>query len=77
MFKKVHESRLRRMAKRQRLRLVKSRRRDPDATEFGAYWLEPEAETDRSSWRGPDLYFNLDQVEAALTDWRKRNDGDA
>lgn len=36
---KVRENRLRRMAKRQGLELVKSRRRDPRALDFGAYQL--------------------------------------
>lgn len=37
---KVRENRLRRMAERQGLRLVKSRRRDPRALDFGVCWLE-------------------------------------
>jgi hypothetical protein len=36
---KITESRLRRMAARQGLRLMKSRRRDPDAYDFGGYML--------------------------------------
>ncbi len=36
---KVRENRLRRMAARQELRLVKSRRRDPRALDFGTYGL--------------------------------------
>jgi hypothetical protein len=36
---KVRENRLRRAAHRQRLRLVKSRRRDPRAYDFGGYML--------------------------------------
>jgi hypothetical protein len=36
---KVRENRLRRMAERQGLRLVKSRRRDPRALDYGEYWL--------------------------------------
>lgn len=36
---KVRENRLRRTAKRQGLRLEKSRRRDPRALDFGTYWL--------------------------------------
>jgi hypothetical protein len=62
---KVYENRLRRKAKRQELELVKSRRRDPDATDFGHYWLAPEGDPDRSSWQGP--FSDLGQVEAALT----------
>lgn len=37
---KVRENRLRRMAERQGLRLVKSRRRDPRAVGFGLYQLD-------------------------------------
>lgn len=36
---KVHENRLRRMAERQGYTLVKSRRRDPRALDYGRYWL--------------------------------------
>lgn len=36
---KSRETRLRRMAERQGMRLVKSRRRDPRALDYGKYWL--------------------------------------
>jgi hypothetical protein len=36
---KVRENRLRRMAGRQGLQLLKSRRRDPRALDYGRYWL--------------------------------------
>jgi hypothetical protein len=36
---KVRENLLRRMADRQRLQLQKSRRRDPNALDYGTYWL--------------------------------------
>jgi hypothetical protein len=36
---KVRENKVRRMAERQGLQLVKSRRRDPLAIDFGTYWL--------------------------------------
>jgi hypothetical protein len=36
---KVLENRLRRAADRQGLRIVKSRRRDPRAIDYGSYWL--------------------------------------
>ena len=39
MTEKTRETRLRRMAARQELRLVKSRRRDPRATDYGTYVL--------------------------------------
>ncbi len=63
----VRENRLRRMAARQELRLAKSRRRDPRATDYGQYELI-------------DLYTNtlivtcedLDQVEYWLTDGQDR-----
>jgi ribosomal protein L34 len=40
---KVRENRLRRMATRQGLQLVKSRRRDPRALDYGTYWLVDES----------------------------------
>lgn len=75
MDEKVRENRLRRKAERQDLRLVKSRRRDPDATDFGTYWLVPEGDSDDSSRRGP--FADLDEVEAALTGRREEVSGDA
>ena len=36
---KVRENRLRRMADRRGLTLVRSRRRDPHALDYGLYWL--------------------------------------
>ena len=61
---KVRENRLRRMAERQGLRLVKSRRRDPLAYDYGLYMFVA-AGTDG----GGDLAYNLDldQVERSLT----------
>ena len=38
-LEKVRENRLRRMASRQGLQLLKSRRRDPRALDYGTYWL--------------------------------------
>jgi hypothetical protein len=61
---KIRENRLRRMANRQGLQLRKSRRRDPLANDYGAYWLiEPFNNILVSSEFGTDL----DQVEQALT----------
>jgi hypothetical protein len=57
---KVHENKLRRMAKRQGCELVKSRRRDPRAIDFGTYQLVPA----KGKPLGP---FTLDEVEARLT----------
>jgi hypothetical protein len=39
MTEKAAENRLRRAATRQRLRLIKSRRRDPRASDYGTYML--------------------------------------
>ena len=67
---KVRENRLRRMAERQGLRLVKSRRRDPRAIDYGLYTLISDrtntviAGTERTTGR-PE--FTLDDVEAWLT----------
>jgi len=38
-LEKVRENRLRRMASRQGLQVLKSRRRDPRALDYGTYWL--------------------------------------
>jgi hypothetical protein len=40
---KVHENLLRRMARRQGLALIRSRRRDPRAAGYGLYWLKDTA----------------------------------
>jgi hypothetical protein len=66
---KVRENRLRRMAERRGLRLVKSRRRDPRAIDYGLYTLVSDrtnttvAGTERTTGR-PE--FTLDDVEAWL-----------
>lgn len=57
---KVHENRLRRMAARQGYRLVKTRRIDPLATDYGTYHLVHSS----GAKRGP---FKLDEVEKRLT----------
>jgi hypothetical protein len=83
--KKSREIRLRRMAERQGLRVVKSRRRDPLAKDFGRYWVvdpgqsvedthgafrEGEHPAHRFPWSGGDL----DDVEAYLTTpWEERD----
>lgn len=67
----VRENRLRRMAKRQGLELVKSRRRDPRAIDFGVYWLaKPSAPG--GDWRSRELVtaeqgVTLDEIEQYLT----------
>jgi len=65
---KVRENQLRRMAQRQGLVLIKSRRRDPRAIDYGQYWL-----ADANSnflHKGPynDGFADLDQVEAFLSE---------
>jgi len=64
---KVREDRLRRAARRQGLILEKSRRRDPRATDFGAFRIVNE-QTSAVVASGADGGFglNLDQVEAHL-----------
>lgn len=64
---KVHENRVRRMARRQGLELEKSRRRDPLALDYGRYALIDEAgavvagvEAGRHAWA-------LEDVERYLT----------
>lgn len=64
---KVREDRLRRAARRQGLILEKSRRRDPRATDFGAFRIVNE-QTSAVVASGADGGFglNLDQVEEHL-----------
>jgi len=68
---KVRENRIRRMAQRQGLRVVKSRRRDPQALDFGYYYI-----VDISTGEGPFIVagaesgradYTLDDVEKYLT----------
>jgi hypothetical protein len=63
---KVRENRLRRMADRQGLRLVKSRRRDPRAVDYGNCLLV-DKNTD-SVVAGDPVPMDLDAVERFLTD---------
>jgi hypothetical protein len=69
---KVRENRLRRMAERQGLKLVKSRRRDPLALDYQLYALIPD---DRymvaGDWKEEGFGFTLDQVEARLSKGRQ------
>ena len=57
---KVRENRLRRMAARQGLQLLKSRRRDPRALDYGTYWLVDASGVEVASG-------DVDAVEAQLT----------
>ncbi len=57
---KVRENRLRRMAARQGLQLVKSRRRDPRALDYGTYWLVDASGVEVASG-------DADAIEASLT----------
>jgi hypothetical protein len=61
-MEKVRENRLRRMADRQGLRLVKSRRRDPRALDFGTYMLVDVQNNTVAA--GPGM--NIDEIEEQL-----------
>lgn len=65
---KVRENRLRRMAVRQGFRLVKTRRLDPLALDYGTYRLV-------SSKGKPQGPFKLDEVEKRLTTPRRAGRG--
>lgn len=65
---KVHENRLRRMAKRQGLRLVKSRARDPLAVTYGTYRVETADGAEPSRFASPEgRGLTLDEAERRLT----------
>jgi len=57
---KVRVNRLRRKAARQGYTLRKTRRVDPDASDYGTYTLEPEKGK-------PRTFASVDEVEAFLT----------
>ena len=61
---KTRENRLRRLADRQDLRLIKSRRRDVRAVDFGVYWL---ADTHTNGIVTASNGIDLDDVDAYLT----------
>jgi hypothetical protein len=64
MVDKVRENRVRRAASRQGYQLVKSRRRDPLAVDFGTYWLvDPQS---GGNILGGDWGVDLDEVEERL-----------
>ena len=66
---KVRENKLRRMADRQGLRLMKSRRRDPRAIDFECYMIVDIETGGAVHATGPTGLANLDldEVEAYLT----------
>jgi hypothetical protein len=64
---KVRENRLRRMADRQGLQLVKSRRRDPRATDYGRYALIDPFTNTIVVGATERFEFTLDDVEDYLT----------
>ena len=66
---KVRENRLRRMAERQELRLIKSRRRDPRAIDYGGYALADVATSLIVFGTGGvgRIVASLDEIEEYLT----------
>lgn len=68
---KVRENRLRRMADRQGLRLVKSRRRDPLAVDYGRYRVETSEGLEPKRFASPMGWgLTLDEVENRLAGGR-------
>lgn len=67
---KVRENKLRRMAARRGLVLLKSRRRDPGAIDYGG-WMVADAGTGGVvTGADPAPYFlSIDEVEAFLGEW--------
>lgn len=65
---KIRENRLRRMAQRQGLKVVKSRRRDPRALDYGGYMIADES-TNGVVMGGYPWAFSasLDDIEDYLT----------
>ena len=78
---KTYEDRLRRMAKRQGLVLMKSRTRDQRARDYCGYMLVDDRNT-AVAGGNPNAYsMSIDEVEQYLTDpyrpgWRKGKDGE-
>jgi hypothetical protein len=71
---KVRENRLRRVAARRGLHLEKSRRRDPNAFDYGTYWLI-DHRTNAIAFRNfaLDSYgLTLDDVESYLDETARR-----
>lgn len=64
---RVDENRVRRMAARQGLVVNKSRRRDPNALDYGRYWIvEPRRNVIATSLEGQEHGITLEEVEAWL-----------
>lgn len=64
---KIRENRLRRAARRQGMMLMKVRRRDPDAVDYGRYWLiDPSTNCVVSGFDGYNNTGSLDDVEEWL-----------
>ena len=61
---KVRENKLRRMAARRGLILKKSRRRDPQAFDYGAYWI---IDAHMNALLSESFGLDLDGVEEWLT----------
>ena len=67
MMTKILENRLRRVANRRGLRLVKSRRRDPQAVDFGCYCLVGWSDNFIVFGSGPCGYdASLEEIETYL-----------
>lgn len=71
----IEEARLRRVAKRRGLVFRKSKRRDPDSIDFGAYWLI-NATTGALVW-GEQRGGPLSQASEFLDDYRPPRSADA
>jgi hypothetical protein len=67
---KVRENRVRRKAKRQRLELHRSPRRDTDAFDYGAYWLTDPHNGNALVAGLPEFGWSLDDIESWLTSRR-------
>jgi hypothetical protein len=70
---KVRENRLRAAAERQGYRLVKSRRRDPRATDYGGYMIvDLHHNYAEAAGMGDGFQMTIDDVEKWLTDGPER-----
>lgn len=65
---KVYEDRLRRMARRQGLTLLKSRRRDPRATDYGGYMLSNDSNYIVAGAHPNAYSMSIDEIERYLTE---------